>query len=353
MKKIVFLSSPNAGGAERMTLLYAKILKARGYKCTIVMTKWKGDNVLLPKFIPAEISFKIINLEHSAFADYRIAFHIWMECADLIFCSQPGNTKRLLRMKQKGLLSQKIVFRDFLMPHDQLSVPGQDGVDIFAKADAIIAQTEEMKQEMLYYYHLEPSSVTVINNPLDKQLINEGIKEKFPFDNSYINYVAINRVEPQKDMETMIKAFKLVHEKVPKSRLYVCGNVNNKEYIKKLKLLLDEYHLVDSVFFEGPQANPYKYLNYADVFCLSSLYEGLPNGMLEAMYLGIPVVVTRSIPYIEKVVRIGVDGYTVKIGDASAFAEAMIEASHLKISEKFIDINNSEEKICDLFKKLN
>lgn len=352
MKKIVFLSSPNAGGAERMTLLYAKILYAKGFNCSIVITRWKDDKVLLPEFIPKDIPFHIINLRHGWLADYRIALRMWIERADIIFCSQPGNTKRILKMKQLGLLHQKIVFRDYLMPHDQISTPGQKGVDIFANADAIIAQTEEMKQEMLHYYHLDASSVVVINNPLDKQLIKENIKERFPFDKSYINFIAINRVDPQKDLETMIRAFSIVCKTKPKSRLYICGNDSNKEYLNKLEVLVKELALEKSVFFEGPQANPFKYLIYADVFCLSSLYEGLPNGMLEAMYLGIPVAVTQSIPYIRQVVREGVDGYTAKINDASAFAEAMLKASRLKITNKFIDINNSEEKIYNLFNSL-
>lgn len=352
MNKIVFLSSPNAGGAERMTLLYAKILYAKGFDCSIVITKWKNDNVLLPEFIPKDIPFHILDLKHGWLADYRITLRMWIERADIIFCSQPGNTKRILRMKQLGLLHQKIVFRDYLMPHDQISTPGQNGVDIFANADAIIAQTEEMKQEMLHYYHLDEPSVAVINNPLDKQLIKNSIKEKFPFENSYTNFVAINRIDPQKDLETMIRAFCIVCQTRPKSRLYICGNDSNKEYLTKLKTLAKELAIENSVFFEGPQANPFKYLNYANVFCLSSLYEGLPNGMLEAMYLGIPVAVTSSIPYIQQVVKEGSNGYTSKVGDASAFAEAMLKASRLKITNKFIDVNNSEKKIYNLFNSL-
>jgi glycosyltransferase involved in cell wall biosynthesis len=353
MPKITFLASCSAGGAERMTVLFAKILHNYGYQCSIVMIKWGKNSVLLPELIPPHIPSRLIDLSFlGKFANIRIALYMRMEHSDIIFCSQPGNTKRLLKLKHLGLIRQKIVFRDYLMPHNQISQPGDNGVDIFCKADAIIAQTEEMKQEMITYYHLQPSLITVINNPLDKELIQESIQEEFPFDHSYTNYVAINRVEPQKDMETLLQAFSIVIKERSKSRLYICG-IEKQDYKKKLVAFANELQIQDRVFFEGPQANPFKYLYYADVFCLSSLYEGLPNGMLEAMYLGKPIVITRSIPFISQVIEEGKHGYTVEISNPEAFAEAMKKAAMLKITEKFVDICKSEDKIINLFNSIS
>ena len=349
MPKVTFLASSSAGGAERMTILYAKILRDYGYKCSIVMVKWNKSPVLLSKFIPENIPSHLIDMSHfGQIGHIRIAFRMWREHSDIIFCSQPGNTKRLLRLKQIGLIRQKIVFRDFLMPHDQINQPGDNGVDIFNKANAIIAQTEEMKQEMVTYYHLPPNAITVINNPVDKRIIQDGIREKFPFDHNFINYIAINRVKPQKDMETMLRAFALVMKRHPKCRLYICGEADMK-YKEQLVAYAHELQINENIFFEGPQTNPFKYLYYADVFCLSSLYEGMPNAMLEAMYLGKPVVVTRSIPYITQVVEEGKNGYTVEVSNPKAFAEAMIKATTLQITEKFVDRWKSEEKIKELF----
>ncbi len=350
--KITFFSSCTAGGAERMTLLYAKIMRDYGYQCSIVMTKWRNNIVLLPYFIPSDIPYHIIDLKHAQLANYRIAIRMFLEKSDIIFCSQPGNTKRLLKMKALGLIKQKIVFRDFLMPHDQIKNPGEKNVDILSKADAIIAQTEEMKEEMIYYYHMKPSSITVINNPLDKALIKKCIKEADPFDHSFTNYLAINRVDPQKDMETMFKAFSIILKHNPYSRLYVCGNISNTVYLDKLERLANELRIKDNIFIEGPQSNPFRYLYNADVFCLSSIYEGLPNGMLEAMYLGVPVAVTKSIPYISQVVHEGVNGYLSDIMKPQSFADAMIKASKLKRLEKYVDINQSEKKIIALFEQM-
>lgn len=352
MKKIIFVSSPTAGGAERMTLLYAKILKKHGYDCHILMTKFKKDKVLLPDFIPVNISQSMVKNVYGWLLPYHVALKIFLQHPAIVFCSQPGNAKRLFKMKRLGLIRSKIVFRDFLMPHDQVSDIDEE-TKFFALADVCIAQTQEMKDEMVHYYGLKSDKIKVIHNPLDKDLIQERIKEEYPFDHNYTNYIAINRVDPQKDIETLLRAFAIVIVKNPKSRLYICGNDSNKDYLGEMKSLANRLGVQDRVYFEGPQSNPFKYLNYADVFVLSSIYEGLPNGMLEAMYLGKPVVVTHSIPFISQVVKEGVHGYTTDIKDYKAFGAAMLKAKDLQIANKYVDIIQSEETICNLFDKLS
>ena len=119
-----------------------------------------------------------------------------------------------------------------------------------------------------------------------------------------------------------------------------------------LKSLTCSLGISEFVKFVGFQANPYKYLKYADVFVLSSIYEGLPNVMLEAMYLGKPVAVTACIPYISQVVRPGVNGYLAPVGDSNALAKAMTEAKDIKGLSQYGDINDSEKLIVKTFKKL-
>ena len=70
------------------------------------------------------------------------------------------------------------------------------------------------------------------------------------------------------------------------------------------------------------------------------------------MYLGKPVVVTRSIPYKAQVVHDGVNGYAVSAGSCEELAGAMIKARRLEIKEKFVDVNSSEKRIIDLFTEI-
>ena len=108
----------------------------------------------------------------------------------------------------------------------------------------------------------------------------------------------------------------------------------------------------DKVCFMGFQSNPYKYLHNADCFVLSSEYEGLPNVMLEALYLGKPIVATESIPFVSKTLGDGKYGICVPVGDAHLFAQAMSKAVTIERYEShnvaadtfagFMNVLNSE-----------
>lgn len=74
----------------------------------------------------------------------------------------------------------------------------------------------------------------------------------------------------------------------------------------------------------------------ANCFVLPSRVEGLPNSLVDAMFLCRPVVATRCIPMIERMVEEGVNGYTVPVGDIELMADAMIKAINLKPQKWYI-----------------
>ena len=94
-------------------------------------------------------------------------------------------------------------------------------------------------------------------------------------------------------------------------------------YIKNV--CLDEYvHLV------GYDSNPYRWMKYCDCFVLPSRFEGLPNALLEAMYLGRPVVAFRCLKIISNMICEGKNGYTCEIENPKELAKMMLEAVKLK-----------------------
>jgi len=248
----------------------------------------------------------------------------------------------------------KVVFRDCNMPTTHAKYQSYPAKCILKYADALIAQTKEMKQEMATFYHVNVEKITVINNPLDKKLIHDRIQETYRYSSpECTHYVAVARLAPQKDYITMIKAFAIVVKQDGLSRLDIVGNTHwDETYTTQVYKIIEDLGIEKYITFYGFQENPFKFMNAADVFLLSSIHEGLPNVMLEAMYLGKPVVATRCIPYIYQVVRDGINGYTVPVGDFEKLADAMMKAKSLKIKQKFVDINSSEEQITDLFSKV-
>jgi len=102
-------------------------------------------------------------------------------------------------------------------------------------------------------------------------------------------FVTVGRLSPEKNHERMLRAFDLVHQEDPKTRLVFVGYGPLAE---KLARQAKELGLGQSVTFAGLQHNPYAIMANSDVFVLSSDYEGQPMVIHEARVLGLPVVTT-------------------------------------------------------------
>lgn len=105
----------------------------------------------------------------------------------------------------------------------------------------------------------------------------------------FFTFFSAGRLSPEKNHSRLIQAFACVHEKNPQTRLVIAGDGPLKyELHNEVKNL----GLTESVKLVGHTKNPYQLMNLADVFVLSSDYEGQPMVLLEALVLGIPVITT-------------------------------------------------------------
>ncbi len=347
-KRILFFNGAGCGGAERMTILYAKILLKAGFDCKMFIHVKPGSKIDLLEFIPDNLKYEIIETRHRYLLLYLLRILLKEKC-EVVFSSMPILIQLLVIARWIAFRKFKLVARCFNMP-SKLPAKTIAAIKWFQHVDIIISQTDEMRQELISLMNFPSEKLITINNPVDTELVDSKIKEPFQFNSSYVNYSAVGRISRQKDYITMIEAFKVVLNTTPNSRLYILGKIEEKDYDDILKARIEELGLKDHVFFEGFQSNPYKYIYHSDAFLLSSVFEGLPNVMLEALYLNIPVVATRSIPFIQQVIKDGVNGYSVDIQDSRCFANCMLKAIKLKSSEKVnLDVNNTKEAVVELF----
>ncbi len=103
-------------------------------------------------------------------------------------------------------------------------------------------------------------------------------------------FVTAGRLSTEKNHERLIRAFDLVHQEFPDTRLLILGSGTLQ---KRLEAVIDELGLTSAVNLAGYLANPYGVLAHSDCFVLSSDYEGQPMVLLEALVLGLPVVTTE------------------------------------------------------------
>lgn len=189
----------------------------------------------------------------------------------------------------------------------------------FRSADRIIAISEGVKWNILNQFPDLAGKVNrVYNIGYDEDissLANEPVEEEKS--GEYL-LVACGRLVPQKNYPMMVMAFQKVVEKYPKVDLWILGEGNSR---KEIERMIHDRGLEDKVRLLGFKSNPFKYYKAADIFILSSDWEGFGNVIVEAMATGTPVVATDC-PYgPSEIITNDMNGYLVDCNDHEAMAE--------------------------------
>jgi glycosyltransferase involved in cell wall biosynthesis len=130
---------------------------------------------------------------------------------------------------------------------------------------------------------------------------------------------AVGRLEAEKGFDILIRSVHALIARDLDVRLVIVGEGGER---KKLKDLAIELGIADRVLLPGWQADVRNYFEAMDVFALSSHREGLPNVLLEAMALQVPVVATR-VNGVPRLVQDGRNGFLVEPGDWQGLATAL------------------------------
>lgn len=187
-----------------------------------------------------------------------------------------------------------------------------------------VSLSEEIKSTVIERYKLKDSPV--VYNGID---INKCILKNSYQSSDTIKFLHIGRFSKQKNHKLLIDAFQRVHSIKQNVELHLIGGGELENSIKEY---VAEKSLQTKVYFEGLQNDVYPFLNKADVFVLSSDYEGMPMTIIEAMGTGLPVVSTE-VGGIGSIIDDEIDGV---LTDASvgALAEGMLKCMSSKYREK-------------------
>lgn len=198
---------------------------------------------------------------------------------------------------------------------------------LYPRADFIVGDSHALASH--FRQHVPASAagkVQGIYNPvLTDEIFEracEAVDEPWLVEKQAPVIIGIGRYAYQKNFDMLIRAFALVREKAD-CRLILIGDGPDKQ---QLEALIDELDLCESVKLQPIVTNPYPWYALADVYALSSHYEGLPTVVIEALALDCRLVSTDCPTGPREILEDGKLGALVPPGDAQAFADALITA---------------------------
>jgi len=196
---------------------------------------------------------------------------------------------------------------------------------LYPSCEEIIAVSKGVQIDLEDKFHISEDKISVIYNPYDivqiKQKSQEDPKHVWLENISYTTIINIGRLEKQKNQTLLLRAFKQVNDRHPESRLLILGEGSERKHLSKL---IRDLGIDSKVQIPGQQNNPFTYLSKADLFVLSSDFEGFPNVLVEAMVCGCPVISTDCPSGPNEIITHNINGILVPIGDIDAMSSAIV-----------------------------
>ncbi|GGH14839.1 glycosyltransferase [Mucilaginibacter phyllosphaerae] len=370
MKVALFVGNLQGGGAERMMVNLANSFAALGNETSLLCADFSGPYCAEVANDVTVYDFK----KKGAFAAVKdLRSYLKSNQPDYLLTTQSHvSACAVLAHKLSGQSSTKLIIREATTPSEASRRKG--GIkskivsflikQLYNKANGFVAVSEGVRADMIPYYSLKPQNAVVINNPVVTASMDTLAKAPadHPFlftHRKHITIMGVGRISKVKDFGTLLKALAELKKNTP-AKLIILGDIttNPSEY-EKLQGLVNELGLQADVSFPGFVANPFAYLSKADVFVLSSLYEGMPGVLIQALACGCQCVSTDCKNGPAEILQGDKYGTLVPVGDFEAMAQAINNASanpkdpeYLKTrSMDFNDVNSAKAYI-NYFKQL-
>jgi glycosyltransferase involved in cell wall biosynthesis len=194
---------------------------------------------------------------------------------------------------------------------------------LYPHADGIICPGEAIKSDLIKNFGIKADKMVIIPNPvyLDelRSKMNSG---SIPFQRGRIRLLAAGSLTRQKGFDLLIKAMADLARIRPEIHLTILGDGPEK---RNLEEQIRSLHLSGFITLAGMQENPFPYLHHADLFILSSRWEGLPNVVLESLACGTPVIAFDCPGCVNEVFDNPHQGVLVPAGDVAALVRAINE----------------------------
>jgi len=327
-----FIPSLTVGGAQRVTVTLVNELARRGYPVDLVLAFRRGK--LLSEVSPdvtvydlTTPSVPVVGLgaclpQLRTYLRTRKPFALFsqMTYTNVVALSaiRLSGTDVIAVPTEHNTLGEKAGLKDRLV--DAMAAR------LYGDATRLVGVSQGVVETAVHNSSAPADRGVVMYNPMPVAEIRERANETvdhpwFGADNLEV-ILSVGRLEPQKDLKMLIRAFARVHEQRAATRLVVAGKGSLHE---ELSALAEQLGIEEAVSLPGYVDNQYACMDRASVFALSSRHEGLPTTLIEAMACGCPVVSTDCPSGPNEILDGGSYGPLVAVGDDEAFAKALLE----------------------------
>ena len=328
MKKkiLIVVPSMNGGGSERVMSILANGLDRKKFEVILVLLKKEGEYLKNLKDDLKIVDLQAQQIRYSVLKLYKL---IRKEKPSVIF-STLGSLNLILSFL-------KLIFKDIkFIARESSIVSIKNKQEKYPKLydllyrknynnfDRVVCQSEFMRDDLLNNYAIKKDKLIVINNPVEVDRIKLlSISEEIIYDSGKINLLVVGRLNKVKGFDLLLNVLNKLDANY---HLTILGQGSEEKTLKEIAVKLN---IVEKLTFLGFQSNPYKYMKQADLFILSSRYEGFPNVLLEANICGTPVIAFNCPGGTEEIIENGVNGYLVPCGDIDEMTN-MIKSFDIK-----------------------
>lgn len=332
---IFFLPHLDCGGAEMNAVRLAAGLLEQKIKPVFVLSRGPGS---YSKYLPNEVEVIVLPTGSIASSTVRLLLSL-------------GPLARLIDSRKPSILCPVMPFPSIvalaairfcrhkpmvaLSIQNTLEPPTQGRSNmverfehaliprVFPFADRVIALSSGVAADVARAVPSLTGHIEVIYNvglPLHNQLNTQMFENPKPRNIGRVRFLSCGRLVEQKGYPFLLEAFAQLSRSID-AELHILGEGPLRRDLEKMTVRLG---IEERVVFLGFQHNPFVHMKAADVFVLSSLWEGFANVIVEAMAMGTPVIASDCPHGPSEIITHGENGILVEPGDSTALAMEML-----------------------------
>jgi glycosyltransferase involved in cell wall biosynthesis len=324
-RPVLFVLPTLGGGAARVVITLLRHLDRTRFEPHLVVF-YTFYGFWFRSEVPDDVVLHVLEARRARNAMPKLVRVIWRVRPAVVVATQ-GYINFLLLLVKPLLPSCKIVIREVIgeryMEHNRYrGLLYQCYLRLVRRADRIVTQTEAVARRLTGEIAPRPGQVECLHNPVDTERLAAAAQvATSPFLAAGPHVLAMGRLTPQKGFDLVLEAMAGVRAAGVSARLTIVG-VGELEVA--LRAQAEQLGITDIVDLVGFQDRPERFFAHADVFVLSSRYEGMPNVVLEALACGLPIVAFDCPHGVSEIVHDGVNGRLLPAEDVPALTAALV-----------------------------